>query len=417
MISDTQRGWAWTRAIMAVQSPEIHVCMAPEALDIIIKLIKDCNDTFEIIYHKRDTELIFEDKKFDLNKDVKEGDALVVFGKRKALAVSAQLLNNNIKTSIIYGSLPYSTRKKQFERFLNGETEVIVCTDAIGMGVNLPIKRIVFLETRKFDGVSLRRLNISEIKQIAGRAGRKGIYNKGYVAAVNDLNLIKGALKAKPDKIEKCFIGIPESLLEIDTDIVDALKTWSSMKLKGFYEKTDVTRIIYLLNRLKKMDINISKRDLLKMATIPFEENNKEVFALWEEYCKIYGMGAVNLKKPVLKKNTSSKKALDDLENYYKSLELNYSFGKNFNMIINNRYISSEKENAANAINELLLTKLLDHERTCSVCGRKLSWDYPNDICRKCRDVRQEAKVEKYKMVYRGRRSRFTFVNRKKRRK
>ena len=417
MISDTQRGWAWTRAIMAVQSPEIHVCMAPEALDIIIKLIKDCNDTFEIIYHKRDTELIFEDKKFDLNKDVKEGDALVVFGKRKALAVSAQLLNNNIKTSIIYGSLPYSTRKKQFERFLDGETEVIVCTDAIGMGVNLPIKRIVFLETRKFDGVSLRRLNISEIKQIAGRAGRKGIYNKGYVAAVNDLNLIKGALKAKPDKIEKCFIGIPESLLEIDTDIVDALKTWSSMKLKGFYEKTDVTRIIYLLNRLKKMDINISKRDLLKMATIPFEENNKEVFALWEEYCKIYGMGAVNLKKPVLKKNTSSKKALDDLENYYKSLELNYSFGKNFNMIINNRYISSEKENAANAINELLLTKLLDHERTCSVCGRKLSWDYPNDICRKCRDVRQEAKVEKYKMVYRGRRSRFTFVNRKKRRK
>ncbi|MBM6839638.1 RNA helicase, partial [Clostridium saudiense] len=120
--------------------------------------------------------------------------------------------------SIIYGSLPYSTRKKQFERFLSGETEVIVCTDAIGMGVNLPIKRIVFLETRKFDGISLRKLRVPEIKQIAGRAGRKGIYNKGYVTSMTDRELIKDALSQKAKKIEKCYIGIPDSLLELDID-------------------------------------------------------------------------------------------------------------------------------------------------------------------------------------------------------
>ena len=142
--------------------------MAPEAKYIVIKLIKDCSDTYEVIEHKIDTELIFEDKKFDLNKDVKKGDVLVVFGKKKVLVVSVQLLNNNIKTIIIYGSLPYSTRKKQFERFLDGETEVIVCKDDIGMGVNLPIKHIVFLETRKYDGISLRKLRVPEIKQIAG---------------------------------------------------------------------------------------------------------------------------------------------------------------------------------------------------------------------------------------------------------
>ncbi|WP_294404130.1 DEAD/DEAH box helicase [uncultured Clostridium sp.] len=398
MINDSQRGWAWTRAIIAALAPEIHVCMAPEALAIVKKLIEECGDTYEIIEHKRDTELIFEDKAFDLDKDIKPGDALVVFGKRKALAVSAELLNKNIKTSIIYGSLPYSTRKKQFDRFLNGETDVIVCTDAIGMGVNLPIKRIVFLETRKYDGVSLRRLKVSEIKQIAGRAGRKGIYNEGYVAAACDINLIRGALKTVPQPIEKCYTGIPESLLGIDIDIIDALKTWSSMNLKGFYAKTDVTRIIYLLNRIKKMGLDVSKEDALKMATIPFEENNKAVFALWEEYCRMYSKGAINLKKPVLNKNVSSKKELDDLESYYKCLDLNYSFGKNFNIMINNRYICSEKETAANKINDLLLTKLLDHERTCSVCGRKLSWDYPNDVCRKCRDVMMEIKREKAKV-------------------
>ena len=403
MIADKQRGWAWTRAILGVLAPEIHICMAPEALDIVIKLIKDCNDTYEVVNHTRDTELVFEDEPFNLNKDVKKGDALVVFGKKKALAVSAQLLNNNIKTSIIYGSLPYSTRKKQFERFLDGETEVIVCTDAIGMGVNLPIKRIVFLETRKYDGVSLRKLHVSEIKQIAGRAGRKGIYDKGYVTAMTDRSLIKDALTAQSNKIKKCYIGVPDSLLDINIDIIDALKTWSTMPVKGHYEKTDVTMIIYLLNRLKRLNINGSKEDLMKMATIPFEENNKVVCALWEEYCMMYSQGAVNLKKPILKKNVSSKKELDNLESYYKSLELNYSFGKNFNMMINNRYIALEKEDTANKINELLLTKLLDHERVCSICGKKLAWDCASDKCRVCREMIQGIKSERYKKpIFRG---------------
>ena len=415
MIADNQRGWAWTRAIIGVLSPEVHICMAPEALDIVIKLIKDCDDTYEVIRHKRDTELIVEDKKFNLERDVKKGDALVVFGKKKALAVSAQLLNNNIKTSIIYGSLPYSTRKKQFDRFLSGETEVIVCTDAIGMGVNLPIKRIVFLETRKYDGVSMRKLRVSEIKQIAGRAGRKGIYDKGYVAATKDIDLIRDALKAKPKKIEKCYVGIPESLINIDIDIIDALKTWSSMSLKGFYEKTDITRIIYLLNRLKKLDIDVSNEDIIKMATIPFEENNKDVQKLWEEYCKMYSLGAVNLKKPVLKKNISSKKELDELESYYKSLDLNYSFGKNFNMMINNRFICSEKENTANKINELLLTNLLDHERVCIGCGKKLSWDYPSDRCRMCKII-NDSKKERYDYRFRERRHADYRKNRRRRR-
>ena len=417
MIGDKQRGWAWTRAIIGVLSPEIHICMAPEAKDVIIKLIKDCKDTYEIIEHKRDTELVFQDKKFDLNKDVKKGDALVVFGKKKALAVSAQLLNNDIKTSIIYGSLPYSTRRKQFERFLSGKTDVIVCTDAIGMGINLPIKRIVFLETRKFDGISQRKLTVSEIKQIAGRAGRKGIYDKGYVTAMTDLNLIKTALNSNTRKIEKCFIGIPDSLLDLDIDLIDALKTWSVAPVKGYYEKADVTTIIYLLNRLKSLNIKAPKSDLLKMATIPFEENNKTVLALWEEYCRMYTEGAVNLKKPRLNKIVNTKKELDELESYYKSLELNYSFGKNFNLMINNSYISSEKENTANKINDLLLTSLLDHERVCKDCGKKLSWDYPSERCRFCKEKLQELRGDRYNYGFRGFKRRSDFKSGRRRRR
>ena len=123
----------------------------------------------------------------------------------------------------------------------------------------------------------------------------------------------------------------------------------------------------------------------------------------------MYSAGAENLKKPVLKKNVSSKKELDEIESYYKSLELNYSFGKNFNMMINNRYIADEKEATANKINELLLTNLLDHERVCINCGKKLSWDYPSDRCRVCKEMLYEARSERYKPVFRGNRRRSAF--------
>ncbi len=67
--------------------------------------------------------------------------------------------------------------------------------------------------------------------------------------------------------------------------------------------------------------------------------------------------------------------------------------------MINNRFIVSEKEKTANRINDLLLTKLLDHERVCSICKTKLSWDYPNDICIKCKIKLQAERKEKLKNV------------------
>ena len=62
-------------------------------------------------------------------------------------------------------------------KFVRGETDVVVATDAVGMGLNLPIKRVVFLETYKYDGRRRRFLSGTEVKQIAGRAGRLGIYD------------------------------------------------------------------------------------------------------------------------------------------------------------------------------------------------------------------------------------------------
>ena len=152
MIDDNDRGWAWTNAILGVYADKIHICLAESAKEIVIKLIELCNDTYEIKEHKRNTKLIFEKESFKYPNDIKDHDALIVFSRKNVLAVASDLESKGIKTSVVYGALPYSVRKNEVRKFLEGETKVVVSTDAIGMGMNLPIKRIVFLESIKFDG-------------------------------------------------------------------------------------------------------------------------------------------------------------------------------------------------------------------------------------------------------------------------
>ena len=151
MISDPFRGHAWSRLVMGIKAKEVHICMAPEAENIIRRILKRCHAKYDIVRHERNTELVFEDKPFDIDNDLTKGDALILFSKKMVLDVAARLELQGVKASVIYGNLPPQIRRKQFEMFLNGENDVVVATDAIGLGVNLPIRRIVFMEHVKFD--------------------------------------------------------------------------------------------------------------------------------------------------------------------------------------------------------------------------------------------------------------------------
>lgn len=121
--------------------------------------------------YERKTELVCEDRPFAFPDDVREGDALIAFSKKSVLDVAGRLEEAGIASSVIYGSLPPEIRRRQTRMFNEGMTKVAVATDAIGMGLNLPVRRIVFMQTDKFDGVSRRPLRIPEVKQIAGRRG------------------------------------------------------------------------------------------------------------------------------------------------------------------------------------------------------------------------------------------------------
>ena len=74
------------------------------------------------------------------------------------------------------------------------------------MGLNLPIRRVIFLENQKFDGTRVRTLTSQEIKQIAGRAGRKGMYEEGFVAFSSDVKKMKYLLEKKDYEIERFAI-------------------------------------------------------------------------------------------------------------------------------------------------------------------------------------------------------------------
>ena len=82
------------------------------------------------------------------------------------------------------GSLSPKTRNAQVELYQSGDVDFLVATDAIGMGINMDLENVFFSNLKKFDGKKLRRLNLSEIGQIAGRAGR--YLNNGTFGITSD---------------------------------------------------------------------------------------------------------------------------------------------------------------------------------------------------------------------------------------
>ncbi|MEQ1766263.1 MAG: helicase-related protein, partial [Methylotenera sp.] len=125
-----------------------------------------------------------------LKPKLQKGDAIIAFSRKDVLTLSARFRQWGFTVASIYGALSPEVRRTESERFCSGKADILVATDAIGMGLNLPIRRVIFSNIHKFDGVASRYLNSTEIRQIAGRAGRFGIYDTGYVNVLENDELI-----------------------------------------------------------------------------------------------------------------------------------------------------------------------------------------------------------------------------------
>ena len=380
MIADPQRGYAWTRAILGVLAEEVHLCAAPEARDILIRLIESCADSYEIEVHQRRTPLICMNRTVDPQR-VQPGDALITFSKVGVLSVAEDLRQHGKEPAIIYGALPYAARRRQMEGFLAGEMEYVVSTDAIGMGLNLPIRRIIFLETEKFDGVERRELKPEEIRQIAGRAGRFGMYPKGYVGAARDLEIIRAGLEAAVPQIDHAVAGFSDLVLRAEFDLLEVLTQWNQMPTVEPYRKLDVTRYIAVISKLREMGFLLTKEQELRAANIPFDETEDALLDLFFQFLRRWQAGE-EVEQPGFPEGEPT---LPELEQYCRKLDLYFSFAKAFGCPVDLDKLYDSRERSAEEINEILLHRLRNNIRFCGRCGKALPLYHRGRLCDACR--------------------------------
>lgn len=185
---DPARGHAWTRLLLAARAGmyrHVRICGPPEAAKLLRTIfeVQLASAAFRIHAMVRRSRLVFvgdvsadrcslaECLRRICNKQ-KRFAAIVAFSRSAVLSLAGAAKAAGLRTTAIFGKLPPEARRRQLEDARAGNLDVIVTTDVIGHGVNLPIDDVIFAETRKFDGDRRRDLEEWELAQVAGRAGR-----------------------------------------------------------------------------------------------------------------------------------------------------------------------------------------------------------------------------------------------------
>ncbi|OTB08187.1 hypothetical protein M426DRAFT_317289 [Hypoxylon sp. CI-4A] len=176
MIGDNERGWAWTQAFLGVQAKEVHLCGEERTVELIQSLCATIGDECIVTRYNRLSPL--ETMKESLHssyENLEKGDAVITFSRVGIHAIKKQIeAQTGRRCAIVYGSLPPETRAQQAALFNDPDNDYdfLVASDAIGMGLNLEIKRIIFEQTHKRTKSGYRVMSPPELKQIGGRAGR-----------------------------------------------------------------------------------------------------------------------------------------------------------------------------------------------------------------------------------------------------
>lgn len=391
MIADKDRGFSWYKAITKANAEEVHIIGSKNIKSIMMDLLDD--GVAEIYEYSRDIPLQVESKEFSLNH-TKKGDALVCFSRRQVLENASRLQNSGRQVSMIYGSMPPETRKKQMDRFIKGETTVVVATDAIGMGLNLPIRRIVFLENEKFDGTRRRRLTSQEVKQIAGRAGRKGLYNVGKVAFTSEINVMSKLLEKEDKEVETFSIaptsGIFERFQKYHRSLAIFFELWDQFESPKGTKKASLSeeRELYEYVRDTEIEARLPMMELYGFLHLPFSSREPALIEQWLETIKAIVAGT-EMPEPVLK--TSS---LEELELSYKAIGLHllflYKLGRKTEAV----YWERIRTGLSDDVHEFLKSEVKNYKKKCRHCGKGINVDSPFQICDACHSARTRNRSE-----------------------
>jgi ATP-dependent RNA helicase SUPV3L1/SUV3 len=298
---DAERGSAWTRLLLAGEYREILLLGALDALPLVERAFPQ--HELKVFERKLPLEFVGERTLPSLTP----GTVVVAFSRRAVLALAGEV--NRLhpgRVAVLYGAMPLASRREEIERFVSGTADVCVATDVLGHGVNLPCETLLFAETDKFDGEERRELLPWELAQIAGRAGRFGLVERGHVGVLVGL----GWGHADPELVESALephVPLPggylgyravdearirpqlsdlgvESPLQLDA----ALVAWHRVALRewAFESWLAVESLQPLRQRLQAVQRRLAERgrrlslsDTWKLVNAPVDEDGLELLA------------------------------------------------------------------------------------------------------------------------------------------
>lgn len=387
MVGDLDRGGAWSRALIGLDADELHVCCAPEGLDIVRRILDGCRerfgDTYRVQRHKRLNPLVAAPEPVRFPEDVRPGDACVVFSKRDVHAAAAELHEAGRSCCVVYGALPHTVRRAEARRFREGDAEVVVATDAIGMGLNLPIKRVVFLRHEKYDGRGRREITPGEVKQIAGRAGRYGYTEAGVAASAVDASFIEDALTAQVRPVRHATLPFPRALLDVDAPVSVLFDAWSNAHAPAPFRCADYSEEAMLAERAERATDD--KATVYAFATLPFKAGDERVLDLWEAILHAH-VAARPL--PDFDKGWPDDD-LDAMQVVYDRLDLlsAYLMGPGANHPtaagIDLGDVALLRDAVSTDISAFLAQQSYEARR-CPMCGRPLRWGHRFGVCDRC---------------------------------
>jgi ATP-dependent RNA helicase SUPV3L1/SUV3 len=294
MLSDRDRGAAWTAAVCGAPANTVYLVGAPEARRAIEALAARLEVPLEVHVLKRMAPLAMEPTAVRKLRNLRRGDAVICFSRREVLKWRDMITELGLSVSTVYGNLSPEVRRAQAERFRDGRADIVVGTDALAMGLNMPIQRIVMTTAVKYNGYEEEEISAALARQIAGRAGRYGVHEEGFVAGYDDdtHEVMRALLKEKLAPISASGFAVAPSIEHLHR-IGNVTRETSLVKLlKRFVHNIDVPdgffypRITDEQNDraiwLDTLDLTVAEKFMLSL--VPISAKVPSLQAAWEHW-------------------------------------------------------------------------------------------------------------------------------------
>ena len=242
MLADRDRGAAWTAAVCGAPASTVFLVGAPEARRAIEALAERLEVPLEVHILKRMAPLAMEPSPVRKLGNLRRGDAVIAFSRRDVLMWRDMITEKGLSVATVYGNLSPEVRRAQAERFREGQADIVVGTDALAMGLNMPIARIVMTTAVKYNGYEEEEISAALARQIAGRAGRYGVHEEGFVAGYDDdtHTVMRALMKEKIPPVPATGFAVAPSLEQLHRISSVTGETSLVKLLKRFVHNIDV---------------------------------------------------------------------------------------------------------------------------------------------------------------------------------